>query len=181
MTTSGLTFPRSEALNAILSQKNHFLCLDTYLQQIKAGLSMKLPLPMFSMAGNGATILSINQGLFFPTDLSKAASADKSLRLTLSTISPADEPFDPTVQTDVDLTKAMPISASISAKITLVTKLIHPETKEEFTLSSPRQYLQMLMPKPSKPVSSFLHLCWNRSLWIVASIPSRPLSPHWLG
>ena len=79
MTSSGLTFPRAEALNDILSQKDHFFCCDIYLKKLKAGISMKLPLPMMSMAANGVTILSINQGLFFPADLSKANGQEVSV------------------------------------------------------------------------------------------------------
>ena len=131
MTSSGLTFPRATVLNAILTQKNHFLCIESYLNQLKAGISSKLPLPMLSMAGNGATVLSINQGLFLSPDFSQAATIKKSLRLTLSTIGPADQPFDPRAQTDVDIIKAMPVSDTINAKIPSITDLMNAETEEE--------------------------------------------------
>ena len=132
MTSSGLTFPHAGDLNNILSQKDHFLSCDTYLKKLKLGVSMKLPLPMMSMDAKGATILSINQGLFIPPNLREPATVKKSMRLTLSTIYPENTPFDPRANTDVELITDMPISDSIKVRmIPSITELMNADTEEE--------------------------------------------------
>ena len=131
MTTQAFTFSKSDAIEALLKQSNHFLMTTSYKGLVDVGISQKMALPIISIEADGSTILSINHEPYLPADFTQSAHKDACLRLTVSTIVPDNTTFDPINQTDVDFLKSFPSVHGIKVKLPSVTDLAHADSDAE--------------------------------------------------
>ena len=129
MTSPIFTFKRSNALEALLTQSDHFLIGNTYKELMDNGNKVNLSVPILSLEKDGSTSLSISHHPYLSEDLSRGALKYVTLCMTLSTIVPADTVFDPIHQTDVEITTAFPSVHTVKAKFpSFITELAHADS-----------------------------------------------------
>ena len=131
MTSQAFSFTRSDALEAILTQSDHFLIVNSYKELVDVSNSMRLPLPIISLEADGSSSLSVSHAPYIPADFSRGIDKDASFRLCVSTIVPNGKDFDPIAQTDVDYIKSFPSVHSIKVKLPSFIELAHADSDAE--------------------------------------------------
>lgn len=131
MTTTAFSFTRSDALEALLTQSNHFLLVNSYKEIVNTGNSMRLSLPIISLEADGSSSLSVAHAPYLPVDFTQGAHKDACFRLSVSTIVPDGKEFDPISQTDVDYIKSFPSVHSVKVKLPSITELAHADSDAE--------------------------------------------------
>ena len=131
MTTTNFSFTRSDALEALLTQSNHFLLVNSYKELVDTGNSMRLSLPIISLEADGSSSLSVSHAPYLPVDFTQGAHKDACFRLSVSTIVPDGKEFDPISQTDVDYIKSFPSVHSVKVKLPSIMELAHADSDAE--------------------------------------------------
>ena len=133
MTSSTFTFKRSDALEALLTQSDHFLLGNSYKELMDNANRFGLSVPILSLEEDGSTSLSICHRPYLSDDLSRGALKEATLRMTVSTIVSADKTFDPIHQTDVEIMTSFPSTHTVKAKIPSVIELAHADSFADLT------------------------------------------------